>query len=457
MRRRLLVSGLATVAIAVVLLGLPLGVAARVLAERRALDSLERQAAGLQGVLAQGADPAQRSALLVSVARDSGLHLVLSDVVGGDLLLRTDTAPGEPGPPPSDARRALANGAIVRSHDGGMLAVTVPVQAAGLRQALGVSVPDDALAVEIRRSWFGIAALGAVALAMGALVAVAQGRRLAAPVEQLAVAARRLGDGDFSVRQAPSGIPEPDQVAAALADTAARLEAMLVRSRSFSADASHQLRTPLTALRLDLEALEAGTADAAVVADAQREADRLEQTLDELLALTESPAGTAPIDLAALARERAAGWDAAFAGAGRRLEVRAPHAAWVRARPAAVAQGLGVLLDNALEHGSGPVRVEVGSAGGGARVCVLDEGAGVPEAVRTGVPPADDSEGRGRGLPLARALVEAEGGRLVIDAPSTGARVCLVLPEGTSPPASSAHGTTPSAASSPSVGRREVV
>ncbi len=431
MRRRLLVSGLATVAIAVVLLGLPLAVAARVLAERRALDSLEQQAAGLQGVLAQGSTPTERSALLVGVAQDSGLHLVLSDVVGSDLLLRTDTAPDEPGPPTEDARRALRDGTIVRSRADGMLAVTVPVRAAGLQQALGVSVPDRALANEVRRSWLGIAALGGVALATGAIVAAAQGLRLAEPVEELAAAARRLGDGDFSVRVAPSGIPEPDEVAAALEDTATRLEAMLARSRSFSADASHQLRTPLTALRLDLEALEATTAAPGLVAAAQREADRLERTLDELLALTEPPAAATPTDLAALVRERAAGWEGALAASMRRLRLRADRPAWVRARPAAVAQSLAVLLDNALEHGAGDVHVEVGAAGTGARVCVTDGGPGIPDRVRAGALPREDAEGaRGRGLPLARALIEGEGGRLVIDAPETGARVCLVLPEG---------------------------
>jgi signal transduction histidine kinase len=256
------------------------------------------------------------------------------------------------------------------------------------------------------------------------LVGRRQARRLAGPLEDLEDRARRLGDGDFSVRSRHGGVPEIDSVGAALDTTAARLDDMLARERAFSADASHQLRTPLAGLRLRVEAaLEQRDQDPwPVLLATLADADRLQATIEELqlLARAGHAASTEPLDLGALTVELSPEWGARLALHGRDLEVRVdPDAPDARASAPAVRQVLGVLIDNATVHGAGPVTVAVRAASGAVAVDVSDEGPGVSEpqgvlfserAVRR--------DGHGVGLALARRLAEAEGGRLHLTQPS---------------------------------------
>jgi signal transduction histidine kinase len=257
-----------------------------------------------------------------------------------------------------------------------------------------------------------------LAVAAAWLVGRRQARRLALPLEDLAVAARRLGEGDFSVRTRKGGIPEIDSVGTALNGTAGRLDDLLAREQAFSADASHQLRTPLAGLRLRLEAVlerpdhELRAAIAASLVDA----DRLETTIDELLALARNKraAQTAPIDLGALLDEMSPEWCARLALQGRDLELKIDSGAQnPSASTAAVRQILGVLIDNATIHGSGTVTVAVRESSDAVAIDVCDEGAGVsePENVLF-TRRADERNGHGIGLTLARRLAEADNGRL---------------------------------------------
>ncbi|WP_370324057.1 sensor histidine kinase [Euzebya sp.] len=196
---------------------------------------------------------------------------------------------------------------------------------------------------------------------------------------------------------------------------------MVERSRSFGADASHQLRTPLTALRLDLEALEASGADEALLHAAFAEADRLEATIEELLALADVPMGDEHIQLGALVEARIDSWRSLAQAAGREVTVDVDPVPLVRARAAAIGQCLQVLLDNALEHGEGTITVSVASvpattavSRGWVRLCVSDQGPGFDEASTPG-----------RGLRLAKSLIQAEGGRIRVERDAT---VCLLLP-----------------------------
>jgi signal transduction histidine kinase len=427
-RRRLLVTALAAVTAVVLLLGVPLAVAVRSLLVGQALDGLQREAEQAQALVQQQGSVRGAALLLGAVARETGSRLTLVDR-SGPMTLQIDTG----GPPDdevffavvSDVEAARA-GAIGRVAAPGLLAVTVPVRAPGIEQVLRASSTDDALRAAIRRAWLQLAALAGVALAVAGTLAAWQARRLAAPLESLAAAARSLGDGDFTVRAPRTGIAEPDEVAAALDATADRLAALVARSRSFGADASHQLRTPLTALRLQLEALEADGADGA--ADALAEVDRLDATIDELLALGAPETARQAVDLEALVDERLGAWRALARAADRRVVVQAVPVPRVRARPAAIGQALQVLLDNAIEHGEGMVTISIQPIAGGVRLCVADEGPGIPPDVPTTAQPADRSGERGRGLPLARSLVEAEGGRLAVERGAPGGLVCLLLP-----------------------------
>jgi signal transduction histidine kinase len=430
-RRRLLLSTLAAVGAVVLLLGLPLAIAVRSVLTQQALDDLQREAEQAQVLLEQaGGTGPQTAVLLSAIAQQSGSRLTLVDRrTGRGVVIDT-------GGPPHDDRflahtddvRAAQRGEVGRVAADGLLAVTVPVRGGGVDQLVRVARTDEALVSAVRRAWLQIAALAAAALGVAALIAWWQGRELAAPLESLAASARQLGEGDFSVRAPRSGVPEPDDVAEALDATADRLAALVARNRSFSADASHQLRTPLTALRLHLEGLEAATGDPAPVRDALAEIDRLDATIEELLALGAPGTAPGPLDLEELVDERIGAWRAIARAQGRAVVLQSVPVPKVPVRPAAVGQSLQVLLDNALEHGDGTITVTLQPITGGVRLCVTDEGAGFPEGQDIPSRPADRSGLRGRGLPLARSLIEAEGGHLRVERPGAGARVCLLLP-----------------------------
>ncbi len=431
MRRRLLVTTLAAVIAVVLLLGIPLAIAVRSILIQQALDSLQREAEQAQVLVLQEQQSIQGVTLLLrAVAEQTGSRLTLVDQTG-PMTIQIDTG----APPPDELFyeltedvEAARRGEVGRARAPGILAVTVPVRAPGIQQVMRASRSDQDLNSSVRTAWLQLGALGLVALGVAAALATWQARRLGAPMEALAEAARALGEGDFSVRAPRSGLPEPDDVAAALDTTADRLAELVARSRSFGADASHQLRTPLTALRLQLEVLESTGAAPEAVTQALAEVDRLDGTISELLALGAPETAREAVDLEALVEDRIGAWRALANAQDRRIVVQAVPVPPVRARPAAIGQSLQVLLDNALEHGRGTITISIQPIAGGVRLCVGDEGPGIPADVLTERGPADRAGVRGRGLPMARSLVEAEGGRLRIEHDAPGGLVCLLLP-----------------------------
>jgi signal transduction histidine kinase len=295
------------------------------------------------------------------------------------------------------------------------------------------SAPSSEVTSRIERRWLligllSVAGIGA-AVALGAL----QGRRLARPLEQLARTSKRLGEGDFSTRAERSSIAEVDAVAAALDSTAIRIAHLLGREREFAANAAHQLRTPLTALRLRLEEIEtlAGDVAGAETAKALHEVDRLQATIADLLALADDGrAGDAgALDVGELVRAHAERWRPFYARAGRPLAVEAQQGAEASASRGAVGQAVDVLIENALQHGGGAVTVSVEDRGGRSVIAVADEGDGVPAGAEQTIFERGGSPagGTGVGLHLARALVEADGGRLRLVRPRP-ARFEIALP-----------------------------
>lgn len=357
---------------------------------------------------------------------NDGTHLAVY-VDRGLRILGTGPDGGDP------AVYAALHGEISNKDLNGELIVAVPVtHDADVIGAVRAASPVMAVYREVALVWLGMLGLGGLAIGMVWLVARRQARRLARPLEELSEAARRLGQGDFSVRTTPAAIPEIDSVGSALNSTAGRLDDMLARERSFSADASHQLRTPLTGLRLRLEAaLTHPDQDLRhAITDGIAAADRLEQTIEELLALARDTrsSNTTPLDLPVLLDEIEAGWHDRLAAQDRALHVAVdPLAPVSLASTAAVRQVLTVLLDNAATHGSGTVSVAVRNAADALAIDVSDEGTGItaaePELFTRRSRLAD---GHGIGLALARSLAEAEGGRLRLTQPAPPTFTLLV-------------------------------
>lgn len=416
MRRRIVTLAVLAAVLATSLFGVPLavGVAQYFLGDERneAEHAADVAAISVAADLVRGARPDD----LASAEGDLALGLYATD---GALLTGS-------GPPTAEQVVLAAGGGQVTSADdvGGLLVVAVPVtdgdQVTGI-----VRAASDYSAVRLRivTAWALMFGLGVAAVSATFVVARWQARRLAAPLEALSAAAQQLGEGDFSVRTGVSGIPEIDSAGASLTTTAGRLGAMVARERAVSADASHQLRTPLTGLRLGLEtALESADPTVlrrAVVAGIDS-ADRLERTIEDLLALArDTGRDGSELPIRAVVGDAVDAWQPALVSTGRELrsmvEDRLPVST---ASAAAVRQVVGVLLDNAVVHGRGTITVTVRDAGGVIAVDVTDEGPGVPDGADPFTRRAGSATGHGIGLPLARTLAEAEGGRLRLSSPA---------------------------------------
>jgi signal transduction histidine kinase len=392
MRRRLILSTALIALAAVVVLGVPLGAVEAARLRQDADSRLEREADAVAGAVDDRVERRQPvpPSLLRRYARPRHRIVVV------------------PRRGPAIVTRPPIAGEVLRAHAGTSGVVRVSAEA---------SVSE--LDARVHRAWLLIAALSAGGVLLAVALAAVQARRLARPLETIAQRSAQLGEGDFSVRVGTVGVPEIDAIAQALDTSAGRIAELVAREREFSANVSHQLRTPLTALRLRIE--EAGDLDdratrAREIDAALGETDRLEATIAELLAHARSADGdgAATVDLAAIVADHYATWRRVFQRAGRDLRVAAPDGIAARAARGTVGQVLDVLLDNALRHGTGTVGIDVTANGRSAAVTVSDAGPGIPDELSDQIFERGDSStgGTGIGLHLARALAQADNGGL---------------------------------------------
>jgi len=259
-----------------------------------------------------------------------------------------------------------------------------------------------------------LAVIAVFALIAAAVLAAVQARQLARPLERLARSAGRVGDGDFSAPPTASGIDEIDAISRSLRLSANRVNRMLAAERSFTADATHQLRTGLTGIAMRLELLERNE-QPAVAAEARAALDQtheLNSTLDELLAVARkgSSGERTELDLTVLIDHHVTDWQDRFAAERRQIVVTTSPSFPVAATPGLVGQIINVLFDNSLRHGAGTLAVLVS----GESVTIEDDGQGIDQShvAELFERPTDHHAKHGRGLPLARRLAEADGGRL---------------------------------------------
>ena len=262
-----------------------------------------------------------------------------------------------------------------------LLYTAVPVSNNGrVVGAVRVTQSMGAVHARVRRAVLALVGIGAFALLVGLAVAWFLASSLSKPLRNVAETARRVEAGDLDARAKESGAAEQREVATALNDMTERLGRILAAQREFVANASHQLRTPLTGLRLRLEAASAKSPEGAraELDAAEREVERLARLLTSLLTLAregDEPGPARPISLARaaeLARER---W---HASAGERpLHLIGNGDATIAASEEDVAIVLDNLIENALHYSEGAVSVDWGAENGEAWLAVVDEGPGL--------------------------------------------------------------------------------
>jgi signal transduction histidine kinase len=400
----LAIAGVATAA--VVLFAVPLAVILGGANRTNELLRLQRDAFAATRGIDVSADPADPLELPHVAAATLGVYDRSGRLIAGH---------GPPAAPPV-AQEAMRAARPADQGGGGPLVIAVPlVSGERVTGVVRAERPEGEAAGDTTEQRWAIVALGLVTILIAVLAALWLGRRLARPLERLASDADRLGHGDFTVHPPRAGIREVDEVGEALRSTAQRLEQLIRRERAFSADASHQLRTPMQALRLQLEAAQLRGDESPETDEALHQVDRLESTITTLLEVARDvPRRHATTDVSCVidaARER---WTGTLAAQSRPL--RSPSADGPLVADAdqrVVEQVLDILLDNATRHGGGAVTITGRALDGWVAIDIGDEGDGFaredPDVFTRRDPNAD---GHGIGLSLAQTLAHAEGGRL---------------------------------------------
>jgi len=281
------------------------------------------------------------------------------------------------------------------------------------------------VAVAIRDAGLLVLGLSMLAVAVVAAIVLARvlARRTARPVEELAEAAGRLGAGDPRPVGRRYGVTEIDQVADGLDSAARRVTHLLTADRELAIDASHQIRTPLTALSMRLEEMVAAADDPEVVreegtaalAQAERLADVVTQLLSPGRRVGAGSATLAGIDK--VVSQQMTEWEPAFRRAGRKMVLTGDSGLKAYFTPGGLAQVIATLLDNALMHGAGTVTIRRSQSSRSVVIEVEDEGGGVPAELVSRIFERSVSgrpEGTGLGLSLARTMAAADGGRVVL-------------------------------------------
>jgi signal transduction histidine kinase len=349
--------------------------------------------------------------------------------------------------PPGGRPRAEAPSAGTHSYRAaGRLIVTVPVipdSGTGTIGTAAVSRPTATVDHQVMTLWTLIGAVAAAGLLVAAAVAVAIARWVSAPLTTLADAARKLGGGALDTRApARAGPAEVRRLAATFNSMAARLQSLIHGHRSMMADVSHQVRTPLAALRLrlDLLAQDADPETAAELAGAQEEIARLSRLVSGLLAVARAEnVSDEPVAVGvdAVVADRAAAWRPAADERGVTITARCPAPVSARLRDGDLEQILDNLLANALDvlDAGGTVTISVTAAGGRARLAVTDDGPGMSaERQRAAFRRFESGAPRGTGLGLAIVdrLAAASGGTAVLsDTPGGGLTVAVDFPQAT--------------------------
>ncbi|MDX3457728.1 histidine kinase dimerization/phospho-acceptor domain-containing protein [Streptomyces sp. ME02-8801-2C] len=392
MRRRLIQSTLAVVLVVIAVFGVSL-----VIVETRTISSSAQERVDSEAV---------RLASIVD-SRILGDEQINSKVLRGLVTGDRYAVVRIPGRPPIEVGDQPV-GDVISAEEDGEEGETVRVEE-----------PRSSVTREVGRTLLIIGAVALLAVIAAVLLAVRQANRLASPLTDLAETAERLGSGDPRPRHKRYGVPELDRVADVLDSSAERIARMLTAERRLAADASHQLRTPLTALSMRLEEITL-TDDPDTVKEeatiALTQVERLTDVVERLLTNARDPrTGSAvSFDLDEVIQQQLAEWRPAYRSAGRAIVSSGKRHLQAVGTPGAVAQVLAALIENSLMHGGGTVALRTRVIGNQAVIEVTDEGPGVPAdlGARIFERAISGRNSTGIGLAVARDLAEADAGRL---------------------------------------------
>lgn len=322
--------------------------------------------------------------------------------------------------------------------DRGLIATSAPVYHDGrlvgaVRVTQSVDAQDDA----VERSIAGLAIVGLIVLTLGLIVGWFIARAIARPLGRFEAAARAVADGDLDARAPVEGSDEQRSLAITFNEMADRLSGSLQAQSRFVADASHQLRTPLTGLRLRLESARANANDPQLSEDLDAgmvEVDRMARTVDELLVLSqtgERDARSEPLDLGELAEAAAERWRPIAAETDHEVSFeRGDQAVQVTASRADLDRVLDALVENAVAYSPPGSAIEIAASGGAVSVC--DHGPGVgedPEALFDRFSRGEAGKtrsGTGLGLAIAKELVARWGGTVELQNAEGGGTVATI-------------------------------
>jgi signal transduction histidine kinase len=441
MARRIVLTVLALITALLAVLAVPLGAVTAAQDRRDFRQETSASAAALANVAEERIGDGEQGPSLQRAVRklaSSGDEVTIYDVAGRDIAGTSGGAvaagrvrAGRPGSSPRvywQGRRLL------------VLAPVVPDSGSGAIGTVALSRSTGPVEHRVTMLWTLIAAVSVAGLLAAAIVAIALAQWVSRPLTTLAAATRRLGDGALDTR-APvsSGPAEVRRLSATFNTMAGRLQSLVDDHRSMMADVSHQVRTPLAALRLrlDLLAQDADEATAAELAGAQDEIARLTRMVSGLLAVARAENVTAApvrVSVNAVISDRAAAWQPAVQERGVTLATAAGEPVSADLRDGHLEQILDNLIANALDvlPAGGTIRVAVTAAGDRARLTVADNGPGMNgqqqraafRRFASGSP-----GGTGLGLAIVDRLVVTNGGSAALsDTAGGGLTVTIEFP-----------------------------
>jgi len=422
-RRSLVLVTAGVTSMVVIAFLVPLAILVGALAFDRAVTGAEREAESIARLVAVLSPSSGATGAALTIGEER-----LTDL-GASMILPDGTVYGVDVPVGEDLSVALGGSAYRASVEAGE-AIYLPVALSnGDLTIVRVVAPHEDLTSGVKRSWLILAGLGAVLVGLAVLAADRFSRSLVLPVRALSDTAARLKEGDFSARVDPAGPPEIKEVGAEFNQLAEQVEHLLQVERETAADLAHRLRTPLTAAKLDAEALSDDESRDRLLEDL----DELERTVDFIIGEGRRPVRTEVdpgCDLAVVVADRAAFWSPLSEEQGRSfttaIEVVHAHVAVPEVDAGVM---IDALLENVFAHTDERVPMAIRLTSTDAAWVLLEvedggDGLADPGVLERGASTGDST---GLGLDIARRTAEASGGSFELGSSGALGGACLTV------------------------------